>query len=96
MFVNLTFHVNTTSTVVGPKGIFHGGGIFGDAQAHALSDDDGDGVWSVTLSVASGLGGNYQFFNSPYNGQDWDAGENFFDLDCADVDGNHRILGPLA
>ena len=30
---------------------------------HALSDDDGDGIWSVTLTVLPGLTGNYLFLN---------------------------------
>ena len=40
--VNLTFNVNTASIDVG-YGIYLGGGVFGDAQAHAMSDDDNDG-----------------------------------------------------
>ena len=30
---------------------------------HALSDDDGDGIWSVTLTVLPGFTGNYLFLN---------------------------------
>ena len=45
--------------------------MFGDAQAHAMSDDDNDGVWTVTLEVANGLSGNYIFLNSPNDGGDW-------------------------
>ena len=28
--------------------MYLGGGAFGDAQGHAMSDDDGDGVYEVT------------------------------------------------
>ncbi|HCC65049.1 MAG TPA: hypothetical protein DEP62_07510, partial [Flavobacteriales bacterium] len=61
--VSLTFNVNTASIEVGPNGIYLGGGVFGDAQAYAMSDDDNDGVWTVTLEVAPGLSGNYIFLN---------------------------------
>ena len=71
--VSLTFNVNTASIEVGPNGIYLGGGVFGDAQAHAMSDDDNDGVWTVTLEVANGLSGNYIFLNSPNDGGDWGA-----------------------
>ena len=47
--------------------------MFGDALAQALSDDDGDGIWSVTLEVDSGFTGYYIFLNSPNNGLDWGA-----------------------
>ena len=30
---------------------------------HALSDDDGDGIWSVTLPLPPSTTGNYMFFN---------------------------------
>ena len=53
--------------------------MFGDAQAEAMSDDDGDGIWSITLSVDSGLAGNYIFLNSPNNGWDWGTKENLRD-----------------
>ena len=74
--VNLTFNVNAANIEVGPNGLYLGGGVFGDAQAHAMSDADGDGTWSVTLAVDSGLAGNYIFLNSPNDGGDWNAKEN--------------------
>ena len=70
--VNLTFNVNAANIEVGPNGLYLGGGVFGDAQAHAMSDADGDGTWSVTLAVDSGLSGNYIFLNSPNDGGDWE------------------------
>ena len=73
---DVTFNVNTENITVGPNGMFLGGGIFGDAMAHAMSDDDGDGTYSVTVTVASGTSGNYIFLNSPNDGNDWGAKEN--------------------
>ena len=50
----VTFQVNTSSIIggVGANGIYAGGGVLGNAQALALSDDDGDGIWEVSLEVA--------------------------------------------
>merc|ERR1719171_130660 len=52
---------------------------------HALSDDDGDGIWSVTLPLLPGTTGNYKFFNgvdgrpvsasSQYPANQWCAGD---------------------
>lgn len=93
---DVTFNVNTENITVGPNGMFLGGGIFGDAMAHAMSDDDGDGTYSVTVTVASGTSGNYIFLNSPNDGNDWGAKENLAGLPCADP-GNFddRILAPV-
>jgi hypothetical protein len=55
---DVTFNVDTATIDVGPNGMFLGGGIIGDAQAQAMSDDDGDGIWSVTVSFAEGTSGN--------------------------------------
>ena len=93
---DLTFNVNTANISVGPNGLYLGGGVFGDALAHAMSDDDGDGTWSVTLSVDSGFAGYYIFLNSPNNGADWGVKENLTGQPCADP-GNFddRILDPV-
>ena len=94
--VSLTFNVNTASIEVGPNGIYLGGGVFGDAQAHAMNDDDNDGVWTVTLEVTSGLSGNYIFLNSPNDGGDWGAKENLAGLECSDpANFDDRILAPV-
>ena len=63
-----TFNVNTASvdrTKWAPNGIYLAGGVFGDAQAQAMSDDDDDGVWTVTLEVANGLSGTLHLFEQP-------------------------------
>ena len=43
-FYDLTLEVNTANIEVGANGMFAGGGL-GGADAVALSDDDGDGIW---------------------------------------------------
>ena len=37
---NVTFSVNTENISVGENGMYLGGGIFGGATAHQMSDDD--------------------------------------------------------
>ena len=88
--VSLTFNVNTANIEVGPNGIYLGGGVFGDAGAHA--NDDSDGVWTVTLEVASGLSGNYIFLNSPNDGGDWGAKEQLAGLECSILQTSTTIL----
>ena len=76
----VTFTVNTANIEeIGPNGIYLGGGVFNSADAHAMSDDDGDGTWEVTVEVADGTAGNYAFFNSPSNSSDWGTKENLED-----------------
>jgi hypothetical protein len=80
--------------------MYVGGGIFGSADAHAMSDEDGDGVWSVVISLEEGAtytsgnpAGNWGFFNSPMDGGDWGTKENLDGLECADTENyNDRIL----
>ena len=73
--------------------MYLGGGVFGGANAHAMSDDDGDGTWEVTVEVADGTAGNYTFLNSPANSSDWGAKENIEGQECADpANYNDRIL----
>ena len=86
---NVTFSVNTSSIVggVGTNGMYLGGGVFNVANAHAMSDDDNDGVWEVTVNLSTdAIGGNYIFLNSPNDEGDWGAKENLEGQDCADED----------
>ena len=56
---NVTFSVNTENISVGENGMYLGGGIFGGATAHQMSDDDGDGIYEVTVPLSPGSTGNY-------------------------------------
>jgi hypothetical protein len=92
-FFDVTFSVNTANITVGENGMYAGGGVLGDATAYAMSDDDGDGTWTVTVSLVSGTSGNYTFLNSPNDGGDWGAKENLAGQECADANNyNDRIL----
>jgi len=90
---NVTFTVNTANITVGDNGMYLGGGVFGGAQGQAMSDDDGDGTWEVTVAMDAGTTGNYTFLNSPNDDSDWGAKENLEGQDCADpANYNDRIL----
>ena len=91
---NITFAVDTANITVGASGMYLGGGAFGDAQGHAMSDDDGDGVYEVTLEVSTDqAGANYIFLNGPGDGGDWGAKEDLAGQECADVNNyNDRML----
>ena len=94
---NVTFTVNTQNITVGENGMYLGGGVFGGAQAHAMSDDDGDGTWEVTVEMETGTTGNYIFLNSPSNDNDWGTKENLEGQDCADpANYNDRILPEIS
>lgn len=89
----VTFEVNTEAIVglggeVGATGMYLGGGIFGNAMAHAMSDDDGDGTWSVTVPLAAGTTGYFIFLNGPTHGDDWGKKETLSN-DCSDP-GNYN------
>ena len=89
----VTFTVNTANIEVGPNGIYLGGGVFGGANAVALSDDDADGTWEVTVEMEAGTTGNYAFFNSPDAGDAWGTKENLDGQECADPNAyNDRTL----
>ena len=92
---NVTFSVNTANITVGENGMYLGGGIIGPANAYAMSDDDGDGVWTVTISMGEGTTGNYIFLNSPANGEDWGAKENLTGQECADGEYDDRLLAEV-
>ena len=93
---NVTFSVNTENITVGENGMFAGGGVLGGANAVALSDDDGDGVWEATVPMEENTEGNYAYFNSPNSSDDWNTKENLEGQDCADpANYNDRILAPV-
>ena len=93
LYTDVTFTVNTSTIEVGANGMYLGGGIIGDATAHAMTDADGDGTWEVTLSLQEGVTGNYIFLNSPNDAGDWGAKEDLGGQECGDAANyNDRIL----
>jgi hypothetical protein len=93
---DVTFSVNTANITVEENGIFLGGGVLGGSDEYAMADDDGDGTWTVTISLNEGTQGNYTFFNGPISSSDWGSGENLTGQECADPDNYYdRILEPI-
>jgi hypothetical protein len=88
----VTLSVNTANITVGENGMYAGGGILGNAMAYMMSDDDGDGVYEVTISLDTGATGNYIFINSPANGDDYNGKENLEGQECADGQWNDRLF----
>ena len=92
---DVTFTVNTANIEVGANGMYLGGGIIGNATAHAMTDADGDGTWEVTLTLDEGTTGNYIFLNSPNDANDWGAKEVLTGQECADGQYDDRLLAPV-
>jgi hypothetical protein len=92
-FHDVTFNVDARNMIVHDKGIYMGGGVLGGADAVAMSDEDGDGIWSVTLNLQEGTTGNWAFFNSPGDGGDWGTKEYLDGQACADAENfNDRVV----
>ena len=79
----VTFNVNMANENVSPEGVFlAGGGNFGFPGDYPMADDDGDGVWSITVEVPHGFTSHYTFTNGAC--QDWSCKENISGQGCAD------------
>lgn len=93
--VTLTINVGTSNITVDPNGIYiAGGGNFGNPGDFPFSDDDGDGVWSITLEQPVGFESFYTFTNGAC--PDYSCKEDISGQDCANPDNfNDRWMGPL-
>jgi hypothetical protein len=94
---SVTFEVNTARIDVGPNGMYLGGGFFGNAMGHAMTDTDGDGTWTVTVDMPGNATGQYIFLNSPDNDSDWGKKENLENQSCGDpANHNDRTLPTIS
>lgn len=95
--VNITFELNpaTLSGNINAAGLFVAGGTeFGFPGDHQLTDPDGDGIYSVTISKPVGTTSHYTFLNG--NCGDWSCKENLAGLPCGDPNSyNDRLLQPV-
>ena len=91
-FHQVTFNLNMANETVSPEGVYlAGGAYFGVAGDNPLTDQDGDGIWTVTVPVPHGFTGHYTFLNG--NCGDWSCKENIAGLECADPSNyNDRLL----
>ena len=91
----VTFNLNMSNETVSDGGVYLGGGVIGGPTAHEMTDPDGDGIYSVSISLANGTTGNYTFLNG--NCPDWSCKENIAGLPCADPGNyNDRILPDIS
>ena len=93
-FYNVSLEVHTDLiTSVSPDGMYAGGGALGGNNAVALSDANGDGVWTGIASFPE-AGGHYTLLNG--NCPDWSCKEDISGQPCADPSNyNDRLLPAL-
>ncbi len=93
--VEITFQVGSGNIVASPDGLFvAGGGNFGNPGDYPLNDDDGNGVWELTVERANGFESFFTFTNG--NCPDYSCKENIEGQSCANPDNfNDRKIGPV-
>jgi hypothetical protein len=90
----VTWNVNMQNEEVSPDGVFLAGGVdFGSPGDNPMTDEDGDGVYSITLELATPYNGNYTFTNGACG--DWSCKEDISGQDCADGTWNDRLLSNI-
>jgi len=81
--------------VIGPNGMYAGGGFLGDAMAAPMIQSTVDtNIWTAVVNVPAGPGPfHYTFLNSPSNGGDCGTKEDLSGLICGDPSNyNDRLL----
>ena len=77
--VNVTFQVNMANEVVSAEGVFIAGSFQGwTPGTTAMTDDDGDGVYSFTTAIEANTAIAYKFLN----GNAWGAPEEMVPAEC--------------
>jgi hypothetical protein len=90
----VTWNLNMENEDVSPDGVFLAGGIdFGAPGDNPMTDDDGDGVYSITLELTTPYNGNYTFTNGACG--DYSCKEDIAGQDCADGTWNDRLLSNI-
>ena len=92
--ITITFMVNMIEYPADPGGVFVAGGAgFGVAGDNELTDPDGDGIYTGTVTRPQGFSSNFTFLNG--NCPDWSCKENIAGQACADAANfNDRFLPP--
>lgn len=90
----VTWNVSFATVEVDESGVFVAGGCCFGNSVHELTDDDGDGIYSLTVRRAAGFNSHYTFLNGAC--ADWSCKELIDGQDCADpLNFNDRFLEPL-
>ena len=80
--VNVTFNLDMSSVTTSPDGAFlAGGGTFGNPGDYPMIDDDGDDIWTITVTLPENSATDYSFTNG--NCPSWSCKENISGQDCA-------------
>ncbi|HCZ08514.1 MAG TPA: hypothetical protein DHV07_05290, partial [Flavobacteriales bacterium] len=90
--VDITWNVNMSNEEVSADGVhLAGGGTFGNPGDNPLTDN-GDGTWSITMTLAEGIS-TYYIFTNGGAACSWDCKENLAGLPCGDpANFNDRYL----
>lgn len=81
--VDVTFNVNMNLQTVDPGGVYIAGGSgFGSPGDNELTDPDGDGVYSITITKPENFNSHYTFLNG--NCGDYSCKEQIGGQPCAD------------
>lgn len=93
--VNITWNLNMQNEEVSDLGVYVAGGpFFGHAELPSMTDEDGDGVYTITLEREIGFTSDYTFLNGICL-PDWGCKENIAGQDCAVAPFNDRNLAPV-
>lgn len=79
----LTWNLNMNSEEVSPDGVYLAGGDHFGHGKYEMIDEDGDGVYSITLEREKGFSSNYTFINGLCP-SGWGCKENIVGQACAD------------
>jgi hypothetical protein len=92
---SVTFNLNMANEVVAESGVYLAGGAdWGAPGDNPMTDEDGDGVYSITVEVTTPYTGNYTFTNGACG--DWSCKENIEGQDCADGQWSDRLLSDIS
>ncbi len=93
--VNITWNLNMQNETVSDLGVYVAGGpFFGHAELPSMTDEDGDGVYTITLEREVGFTTDYTFLNGICL-PDWNCKENIAGQACAVPPFNDRNLAPV-
>ena len=92
--ISITWNLNMNNEDVSDLGVYVAGGPFGHAELPAMTDDDGDGIFTTTIRRMSGFDEDYTFLNGICL-PSWECKENIAGQDCAVDPFNDRHVGPV-
>ena len=91
---SVTFNVNMSNEEVAESGVFvAGGAFFGEPGGYPMTDEDGDGTYTISIDLPAPFTGNYIFTNGACG--DFSCKENLAGLECADGTWNDRLLSDI-